>query len=445
MFLPVEFIMESVTEKTHPLNKVVTRLKDDKNKEIRKIAQGFMEADDLWYNFDVEVYEPTGFKNFKIAEKKDRKLIRQIEKVIQHYPNNPDLYLLAVIIFTRPGSVIPSLKETKFLEKYLAKLLQLQDEPLVHRMLAGLYCDMAWNGEYSKIEEGMRECKYLLQYPSFKDEALELLKKIDEYKKEYQKASSLMKKDRAWRYYERGKAYYRDIYRRWSLCRHKNIRTWWLFQKSQRQFKKAMAIKANFVKAYCYLGDLNRHFGLGSPSQAIAAYQEAIRLQPNDMFLRYELANIYKQKASSQESCKKWLSYLEGNSLRKRLKRARVRKEWGYSYPYKPEEDYKRAVKVYQEIIQLIPADAKPHFRCGLIYCGYLKLYQEAIIEFEKGLALDPKEISIRFELAEAYRAIGQDKEALSNYQFYLKHISDSDGRDSIAKERIRELKQNKS
>lgn len=93
------------------------------------------------------------------------------------------------------------------------------------------------------------------------------------------------------------------------------------------------------------------------------------------------------------------------------------------------ENDTERALDLFKKALQHNPYtwDLDPYEDC--LGKAYLKLgrYPEAIAEFERVLRLNPNYPLVRFNMAEAYRAMGEANLAAENYRAFLEIWKDAD------------------
>ena len=109
--------------------------------------------------------------------------------------------------------------------------------------------------------------------------------------------------------------------------------------------------------------------------EAIAAYQQAIKLDPKKANYYYELGKIYRKQ-----------------------------------------ERYEEAIAAYQQAIQLDPKNARYHYELGEVYRKQER-YEEAIAAYQQATNLDPKDTFSHYELGNIYRKQERYEEAIAAYQ----------------------------
>jgi tetratricopeptide (TPR) repeat protein len=152
----------------------------------------------------------------------------------------------------------------------------------------------------------------------------------------------------------------------------------------------------------------------GKYNEAIAKYEEILKLSPNNMTALYELA----------------YSFAENKEFEKSLAAATRGTE--YSSPLLPLfydligsafdslGDPQKAIETYRKGIQIVPDAAMLHYNMGVTYLESLKNPDEARRAFEKAAAIDPKEPAFQLMLGQVLQTSGYKTPALFAFSTYL-------------------------
>lgn len=144
----------------------------------------------------------------------------------------------------------------------------------------------------------------------------------------------------------------------------------------------------------------------GDATNALAVYQEAAAIAPNDADLRLNLANSYLLDGAATQSIREAdeVLKLEPNSAA-----AYFIKGSAYLRLSNPEE----AVKALENAKRIEPGETATFFQLGKARMG-LKQWEEAIAAFKEGIGLDPNHLhsAAHYLLAQALLRVGRQEEA---------------------------------
>ncbi len=150
-----------------------------------------------------------------------------------------------------------------------------------------------------------------------------------------------------------------------------------------------------------YLGVTNRH--AGKLEAAIAAYQEAIALDPKDAYPHNGLGLVYDDLGRTEAAI---AAYRQAIALDPKDAYPHT----GLGNVYLQLGRNEAAIAAYQEAIALDPQDAAPHHGLGNVY-RQLGRTEAAIAAYEEAIALDPKDAVPHASLAAIYRKMGRQEE----------------------------------
>jgi tetratricopeptide (TPR) repeat protein len=148
---------------------------------------------------------------------------------------------------------------------------------------------------------------------------------------------------------------------------------------------------------------------LGRYDEAIAAYQQAITLDPKDAYPHNGLGIVYRALGRYDEAI---AAYQQAITLDPKD----AYPHNGLGIVYSDQGRYDEAIAAYQQAITLDPKDAYPHNGLGIVYSDQGR-YDEAIAAYQQAITLDPKYAYPHNGLGIVYRALGRYDEAIAAYQ----------------------------
>jgi len=172
-------------------------------------------------------------------------------------------------------------------------------------------------------------------------------------------------------------------------------------------YQEAIRLEPDDAEAHYNLGAA--YGGLGRYQEAITAYQEAIRLKPDFAEAHSNLGLAYGNLGRYQEAI---AAYQEAVRLKPDYALAHSNLGRAYSHLGR----YEEAIPAYQEAIRLKPDLAEAH--CGVGF-GYANLgrYQEAIVAYQEAIRLKPDYALAHSNLGLVYLFLGDRSEALEEYR----------------------------
>jgi len=129
--------------------------------------------------------------------------------------------------------------------------------------------------------------------------------------------------------------------------------------------------------------------------RAIADYDRAIELNPEDAAAHYNRGNAYADLEDYERAI---ADYDRAIELNPELAQAHSNRGSAYAAL----EDYERAIADYDRAIELNPELAQAHSNRGLAYAD-LEDYERAIADYDRAIELNPEDAGARFNKACAY------------------------------------------
>jgi tetratricopeptide (TPR) repeat protein len=201
-----------------------------------------------------------------------------------------------------------------------------------------------------------------------------------------------------------------------------------MYQKAEFEYKKALEIKPDLIEARSNLaniyfktgrlsdakreyelikksapptklGEIENNIGCiyeleGDWDKALGSYRQALKLDPNLNFTRFNIAKIYFARGKLKESAKELLSSLPeiGSSLEKK-------------------ENHLLIINKYLKAVKLTTA-VKLYNDLGVEFASQ-GLFQDAVFSFKRALEVEPAYSDAYFNLGLAYWNLGSRKEAI--------------------------------
>ena len=142
-------------------------------------------------------------------------------------------------------------------------------------------------------------------------------------------------------------------------------------------------------------------YDAGKYKEAIEAYNNAIRLDPN-----YAIA--YNNRGNTYDDLKEYAKAIEDYNRAIDLNPRLAEAYFNRGNTYRDLKEYTKAIEDYNRAIDLNPRYAYAYYGRGLIYY-YLNDYQRAIQDFDYALQLDPGITWFQSAREDAYRKLGRN------------------------------------
>jgi tetratricopeptide (TPR) repeat protein len=169
------------------------------------------------------------------------------------------------------------------------------------------------------------------------------------------------------------------------------------------------AIELDPQDAYPHNGLGNVYDDLDRHEEAIAAYQRAIKLEPEYAYPHNGLGNVYDDLDRHEEAIAAYQQAIE------------LEPEYGHPHNglgivYRKLDRHEEAIAAYQRAIELDPEDAYPHNGLGNVY-AQMDRHEEAVAAFQRAIELDPEYESPHNGLGNVYAYLDRYEEAITAYQ----------------------------
>jgi len=167
-------------------------------------------------------------------------------------------------------------------------------------------------------------------------------------------------------------------------------------------------IDESWMKAACYNAIALVQTDLGAIDEAIAAYRQAIRLSPDQIFPWNNLGNLYQKLDRHAEALNAFQKAIEHNE--------RDGIAWnGMGNAYFKLGEISEAIKAYKTAIDLLPNFANPWNGLGNVHLFRMES-EEAIAAFEKATTLNQNFVAPWISLGKLFAASDRSQDALRVY-----------------------------
>jgi serine/threonine protein kinase/Tfp pilus assembly protein PilF len=174
------------------------------------------------------------------------------------------------------------------------------------------------------------------------------------------------------------------------------------------------------LEAYKYYLEGTRYHDKNETRQAIALYEQALKLDPEFVMAYRALAIAFHNlglEETSREYLEKALEFKDRFSDRERYQLA------GDAY-YNSERTFPQAIEMYGKLLELYPQSRSANHQVGNIYY-FIEDWDSAIRYYETGLNNKTSFFSSYEYLSIAYRAKGMFDQAFEALQSYIKNVGD--------------------
>ena len=183
------------------------------------------------------------------------------------------------------------------------------------------------------------------------------------------------------------------------------------YEKAAEEFKEAIRLKSDYVKAYSNLGIVyywQRKYG-----QALEEYDKAMKLKPNAPDIYNNLGAVYLALGKNEEAienCKKAIA------LREDYRNAHMTLAAAYSYI----GDYRQAVEHYKRTIEIDPDYLEAYIDLGTVY-NLQGNYPQSVKILKKARPLKPTSSKFYNELGLGYKGLREYDKAIASYEIAVK------------------------
>jgi Flp pilus assembly protein TadD len=182
------------------------------------------------------------------------------------------------------------------------------------------------------------------------------------------------------------------------------------------------SVETNRTEAIAALAKGKEHYRNDEDTQALEAFQQAIKLNPEFAEAHFRLGLTYDalgQEQEAQASYKKAVeTYKKYFATDENEKDAEAHYNLGQTYAGL--HLYSEAVREYRQATRLKPDDAAIHYDLGLALMR-LAQYDEASAAFSKSLELDPQNYRAEDSLAEAKEGVDRIRSGKKHQEELLK------------------------
>jgi len=229
--------------------------------------------------------------------------------------------------------------------------------------------------------------------PSERIANLNLKKEISPYLKKYKKSEEKKDSDYAYEAYDKA-----------------------LYFIDKRDYEKALsyleiAIKTDLLslKEWVYFEIGYCYEELKSYTEAIEAYKQAIRIDPDHADTYYNLGNVYFALDNHYKALEVYKQVI-------RIAPDYVNAHYNLGVTYGELGFYKDEIEAYKQVIRIASDYIQAYNNMGVAY-GKLGKYIKAIEFFKQAIRINPDYSKAHFYLGGTYKIVGDEKSALNEYK----------------------------
>lgn len=185
-------------------------------------------------------------------------------------------------------------------------------------------------------------------------------------------------------------------------------------------------LSANPMTSQNYIAAGNTYKQMGEPTSALLYYKEAMKLDPTNSDIYYNLGLTYFE-LNSEQSAKanliKAINLDSDNTKAKNLlafvNQKIITKAINEAYSYYEKKEYVKAFETLEKELKNYPQNSQLYYYRGLIYQA-MNRNSAAISDFQKATEYDPSNYMSYYQLGKTYEKIGEERDALVAYEKFL-------------------------
>ena len=185
-------------------------------------------------------------------------------------------------------------------------------------------------------------------------------------------------------------------------------------------------LSANPMTSQNYIAAANTYKQMGEPTSALLYYKEAMKLDPTNSDIYYNLGLTYFE-LNSEQSAKanliKAINLDSDNTKAKNLlafvNQKIITKAINEAYSYYEKKEYVKAFEALEKELKNYPQNSQLYYYRGLIYQA-MNRNSAAISDFQKATEYDPSNYMSYYQLGKTYEKIGEERDALVAYEKFL-------------------------
>ena len=185
-------------------------------------------------------------------------------------------------------------------------------------------------------------------------------------------------------------------------------------------------LSANPMTSQNYIAAANTYKQMGEPTSALLYYKEAMKLDPTNSDIYYNLGLTYFE-LNSEQSAKanliKAINLDSDNTKAKNLlafvNQKIITKAINEAYSYYEKKEYVKAFETLEKELKNYPQNSQLYYYRGLIYQA-MNRNSAAISDFQKATEYDPSNYMSYYQLGKTYEKIGEERDALVAYEKFL-------------------------
>ena len=175
-----------------------------------------------------------------------------------------------------------------------------------------------------------------------------------------------------------------------------------------------------------YIAAANTYKQMGEPTSALNLYKEAMKLDPTNSDIYYNLGLTYFELNSAQSAKANLIKAINLDSENTKAKNLLafvnqkiITNSINTAYAYYEKKEYVKAFETLEKEIKNYPQNSQLYYYRGLVYMA-MDRNSAAVSDFLKAIEFDPSNYMAYYQLGKTYEKIGEERQALVAYEKFL-------------------------
>ena len=196
------------------------------------------------------------------------------------------------------------------------------------------------------------------------------------------------------------------------------------YQEYKKTIDKYLAQEAKDSTIYCAIANTYRQ--MGEPTSAIKYYREALKQNPTNSDIYYNMGLVYMELNSLETAKANLIKAINLDSentkaltLLSFVNQKLITKIVNNAYSKYEAKEYLEALKILDNGIKYYPKNAQIYYYRALVY-NAMDRNAASIIDLQKAIDIDPSYYMAYYQLGKTYEKIGDERSALVAWERFL-------------------------